>query len=71
VLGRSGTKTSGPRSPTMMPQGVASLGPGAILLDQCTGKTRQLIRISLPHGGSTRRWFPIAAETTEATFAGQ
>ena len=39
---------------------------GAVLLDKCTGKTWQLMRIDLREGGYALRWVPITVETTEA-----
>jgi hypothetical protein len=39
---------------------------GAILIDRCTGKTWQLVRVNLRGGATTTRWFPITVETTEA-----
>jgi len=44
---------------------------GAILVDQCTGKTWQLIRTNLEAGTYTMRWFPITEEAKEVVIRGR
>jgi hypothetical protein len=39
---------------------------GAILIDQCTGKTWVLVRASVARGATAARWFPITVEANEA-----
>jgi hypothetical protein len=53
----------------VMNHGTGGGSLGAILVDQCTGKTWQLIRATLPRGASSIRWFPIMVETNEYVSA--
>jgi hypothetical protein len=44
---------------------------GAIMVNECTGNTWQLVRTTLSNGAQVERWHPITLEQTEAAARGR